>query len=417
MHDDSNDAQHERPVHLIVTDDLVRSPLTVFFRLLLAIPHLIWLSLWGIVAFVVVIVNWFVTLFAGQSPRELHDFLARYIRYAIHVGAYLFLVADPYPGFGGAPGYPVDVEIAPPAPQNRWKVGFRLVLAVPALMFAGVLSYTGRTSGGYNFTFGLLGTIAFLGWFACLARSRMPRGFRDAAVWALAYTAQLDAYLFLLTDRYPNSDPFAALDEVPVRSDPIRLQADEELRRSRVTVFFRLLLIIPHLVWLWLWGIAALFALIANWFATLFAGRSPEGLHRFLASFLRYQTHVYAYGLLMADQYPAFTPGEDYAVDLSVAPPREQNRWKTGFRVVLAIPAAMVAGGYGSVMVTAALLGWFAVLATGAMPRGLLRAQRVALRYAEQVNGYAYLLTESYPYSGPAREGATGGELADGVAA
>jgi Domain of unknown function (DUF4389) len=397
----NSDAHEQRPVHLIVSDDEVRSPLTVFFRLLLVIPHLIWLSLWGIAAFFAVIINWFATLFAGQSPQGLHDFLARYIRYAIHVGAYLFLAADPYPGFEGNPGYPIDVEIAPPAPQNRWKVGFRLVLVVPALLLAGVLSYSGRTSGGYNFSFGLLGVVAFLGWFACLARSRMPRGFRDAAAWGLAYTAQLDAYLFLLTDRYPNSDPLAALEEVPVRSDPIRLQADEELHRTRLTVFFRLLLAIPHLIWLYLWGILAFLAAIVNWFATLFAGRSPEGLHRFLAAFVRYSLHVYAYLLLTADPFPAFTPAGGYPVDLSIEPPRDQNRWKVGFRIVLAIPAVLVASAYGSVMYLAAVLGWFAALATGEMPRGLRSAQTLALRYSAQTYGYVLLLTESYPYSGP----------------
>jgi hypothetical protein len=395
-------AVNERPVHLIVRDDEIRNPLTVFFRLLLVIPHLIWLSLWGIAAFVAVILNWFATLFAGQSPEGLHNFLARYIRYAIHVGAYLFLVADPYPDFGGSPGYPVDVEIAPSRPQNRWTVGFRLILAVPALLFASVLTTSGRWGGGYNFSFGLLGIVAFLGWFACLARSRMPRGLRDAAAYALAYSAQLDAYLFLLTDRYPDSDPLGALDDVPLREDPIRLQADEDLRRSRVTVFFRLLLAIPHLIWLFLWGIAAFFAVIANWFATLFSGRSPAALHRFLSAYLRYQTHVYAYLLLTAEPFPGFT-GEQgsYPVDLSIESPREQNRWTVGFRIVLALPAALIASAYSNVAIVAAFLGWFAALATGEMPRGLRSAQTLALRYSAQYNGYVYLLTQSYPYSGP----------------
>ena len=39
------------PVQLAVTDDLQRSRLTVFFRLLLAIPHFIWLLLWSVAAF------------------------------------------------------------------------------------------------------------------------------------------------------------------------------------------------------------------------------------------------------------------------------------------------------------------------------------------------------------------------------
>ncbi|HEV3072226.1 MAG TPA: DUF4389 domain-containing protein [Solirubrobacteraceae bacterium] len=397
-------AVHERPVHLIVRDEGTRSPLTVFFRLILVIPHLIWLSLWGIAAAVAVIINWFATLFAGQSPQGLHLFLAAYIRYAIHVGAYLFLVADPYPDFGGSPGYPVDVEIAPPQPQNRWTVAFRLILAIPAILLASALASTGRTTGGYYISFGLLGIVAFLGWFACLARSRMPRGFRDAAAYALAYSAQLDAYLFLLTDRYPNGDPLAALDEIPVRSDPIRLPADENLHRSRVTVFFRLLLAIPHLIWLYLWGIVAFFAVIANWFATLFSGRSPEGLHRFLSAYLRYAIHVYAYLLLSADPFPEFVGREgSYPVDLSIEGPRDQNRWTVGFRIVLALPAAVVTSAYSNVAYIAAFLGWFAALATGEMPRGLRNAQILALRYHAQTYGYIFLLTESYPYSGPSQ--------------
>ncbi len=38
------------PIALTLSDDLKRNRLTVFFRLILVIPHLIWLSLWGIVS-------------------------------------------------------------------------------------------------------------------------------------------------------------------------------------------------------------------------------------------------------------------------------------------------------------------------------------------------------------------------------
>ena len=140
---------NDRPVHLIVSDDLERSRVSVFFRLILAIPHLIWLGLWGIAAALAVIANWFATLFAGQSPESLHNFLAAYVRYAIHVGAYLLLAAQPFPDIHGRrPAIPVDVEIAPPQPQNRWKVAFRIVLAIPAFMIAGALtSGSARTYG------------------------------------------------------------------------------------------------------------------------------------------------------------------------------------------------------------------------------------------------------------------------------
>src|SRR4051794_24035278 len=115
----------DHPIHLTITDDLQRNRLTVFFRLILAIPHVIVLALWGIAFYLVAIVMWFATLFAGEAPEGLHDFQAKWLRYSTQVNAYCFLLADPFPAFGGADGYPVDLEIAPREPQSRLTVFFR----------------------------------------------------------------------------------------------------------------------------------------------------------------------------------------------------------------------------------------------------------------------------------------------------
>ena len=395
---------NDRPVQLILNDDMQRSRLSVFFRLLLAIPHLIWLALWGILAGMAVIVNWFATLIAGRSPDGLHEFLAAYIRYAIHVTAYLLLAAEPFPDFLGKPGYPVDVTIAPSQPQNRWKVGFRIVLALPAALIGGALVSGSARSYGVNYGYGLAAAAAFLGWFAALAQARLPRGLRDLIAYGLSYSAQLDAYLFLLTDVYPDSNPLTALTELPARTDTIDLEVGGELERSRVTVFFRLLLAIPHLIWVSLWGIAAFVALIVNWFATLIAGASPPALHDFLAAYVRYRTHVLAYLFLIAEPFPQFTGRPaSYPIEPRIAEAREQSRWTVLFRAFLALPAILLEGAYGSLLLVVALLGWFAGLATGRMPLGLRNAGALALRYSAQTDGYALLLTDAYPYSGPVR--------------
>jgi len=384
------------PVKLVVTDDLQRTRASVFFRIVLAIPHFIWLTVWGIAVLFVVIANGLITLFKGRSPDAVHQFLSEYVRYAVHVQAYVNLVADRYPGFSGHPGYPIDVRFAPSAPQNRWSVLFRLVLAIPAAVLTAVLV------SGTSQTVSLLTVVATLGWFSSLVRARMPRGMRDAGAYALAYVAQALAYLFVLTDRYPNSDPLAALDGLPTRDDAIRLQLDDDLRRSRLTTFFRLLLAVPHVVWLTLWGIAALLAAVVAWFAALFTTRVPDGLHRFLAAYLCYQTHVTAYQFLIANPFPGFWGAAgSYPVDLVVGPREAHNRWSVLFRGLLAIPALVIMGGYAFLLVTAAVLGWFASLARGRMPLGLRNAAALALRYTEQVNAYLLLVTPSYPYSGP----------------
>jgi hypothetical protein len=392
---------NEHPIHLILSDDLKRSRLTVFFRLLLALPHMVWLSLWGIIAFLAAVLNWLLALVTGRSPPWLHGFLARYVRYAIHVLAYLCLVANPFPGFVGGPGYPIDVKIAPPVRQNRWTVGFRLILAVPALLLSAVL-VQGRVGAGAYVSSSLLGVTALLVWFVSLARGRSSRGLRDAAAYALTYGAQCYGYLFLLSDRYPNSDPLRALPELPSRADPIAIEVRDELRRSRLTVFFRVLLAIPHYVWLMLWGLVALLVVIANWVSTLVVGISPRPLHRFLAAYLRYWMHVSAYVYLIGNPFPGFSGREgSYPVDLHVAERVRQGRWTVLLRLVLAVPALLIAGTYGSLAATAAFLGWFAALFTGRMPLGLRNAGALALRYTAQTYGYLALVTGAYPYSGP----------------
>ena len=94
------------PIRMVVEDDLERSRLTVFFRLLLAIPHIIWLILWGIAVFFVGILSWFIVLFTARLPQSLHDFSSAYVRYGTHVYGYVLLAASPFPGFTGTEAIP-----------------------------------------------------------------------------------------------------------------------------------------------------------------------------------------------------------------------------------------------------------------------------------------------------------------------
>ena len=180
------------PIGLIVDDDLRRNRLTVFFRLLLAIPQAIWLGIWGMVTYVAVLIAWLVALFAGRVPDGLHDFIARYLRALTHLTSYMLLLADPWPPFSGAAGaYPVDLRLDAAAPQSRLTVFFRVLLAIPALLLCYVFRLVNQA-------------VAVLGWFYCLFTGHMHRGMRDISAWLLRYELQTYAYLFLLTGRYPS---------------------------------------------------------------------------------------------------------------------------------------------------------------------------------------------------------------------
>ena len=185
-------APQAHPIRIVVNDDLQRTRLTVFFRLILAIPHLLWLTLWGVIAALAAIVNWFATLIMGRSPDGLHNFLATFMRYATHVRAYVLLIADPFPGFTGREGtYPIDLEVAPPEDQNRLTVFFRVILAIPALLLTNILGNLSQL-------------LAIFSWFIALVMGRVPEGLRNFAAFALRFETQTYAYLLLLTPRYPS---------------------------------------------------------------------------------------------------------------------------------------------------------------------------------------------------------------------
>ena len=92
----------------------------------------------------------------------------------------------------------------------------------------------------------------------------------------------------------------------PGASAPIEVAFGAPRDQNRVTVLFRLILVIPQLIALALVGLAALVVLVISWFAALFTTRIPEGCAEFLSGFLRWLARVDAYLYLLTDEYPPF---------------------------------------------------------------------------------------------------------------
>jgi hypothetical protein len=180
------------PIRLVDGDDLRRERIKVLVRLMLAYPHLIWLSLYAMVAIAMGIANWVVTLIKGRPSERIHRWLVRFLRYSIYVYSYVYLLANPYPPFHGEPErYPVDIEVEPPEVQSRLKTAFRILLAIPALILAWVFGQ-------------VVQIVAILAWFVALALGRTPRGMENLGLYCLRYQAQTWGYLLILTDRYPS---------------------------------------------------------------------------------------------------------------------------------------------------------------------------------------------------------------------
>ena len=86
-------------------------------------------------------------------------------------------------------------------------------------------------------------------------------GLSGLVAYCIGYTAQATGYVLLVTDRYPTTDPARVAPFLELPLHPVRLDLTDDVRRSRLTVFFRFPLAVPHLIWLTLW--TALVGLLA----------------------------------------------------------------------------------------------------------------------------------------------------------
>ncbi len=181
---------------------------------------------------------------------------------------------------------------------------------------------------------------------------------------------------------------------------PVTFEVDYAERRSRLTAFFRLLLIIPIAIWLWLYAIVASLALIVAWVTIVITAHYPEGLYWFVAGYTRLLAQTTAYGGLLCDQYPPFSPGDDpgYPVRMHFAGPLSSySRLKALFRAILAIPIVILRYALNILLEVGAVASWFVIVITGHLPRGLFDVMVLANSYTARSDAYLFLLTETYP--------------------
>jgi hypothetical protein len=187
-----------------------------------------------------------------------------------------------------------------------------------------------------------------------------------------------------------------------VSTYPVTFDADYIEKRSRLTTFFRLLLVIPHLLIVAFWGLAVFFGVIVAWFALLFTGRWPLGLYMFTANFLKYFTRVSGYCWLLTDPYPPFPSGvnddPDYPVRLNVAAPlASYNRLKVLLRIFYIIPAYLIVYVLGIVLDLVGFIAWLVIVVTGKQPKGLQDVIRLCVSYTARAYALILLITETYP--------------------
>jgi len=179
--------------------------------------------------------------------------------------------------------------------------------------------------------------------------------------------------------------------------------------QPRLTVFFRLLLLIPHFIVLWLLGIASGVIAIITWFAALFTAHTPEFARSYQQGYLNWQVRVDAYLFFLSSKYPEFSWKPTGQVIAYLPPPVRMNRAAIFFRIILAIPAAILGALLSYGLAIASIVQWVIVLILGRTPEPVFAANAAVVRYRFRLESYWLMVTSAYP------KGAFGDNNATGV--
>jgi hypothetical protein len=184
---------------------------------------------------------------------------------------------------------------------------------------------------------------------------------------------------------------------MPAPDAPVlQFRAAEPARQRRWTVLLRALLAIPLLLVVGLYGALAEVATVLAWFVAIVTGRNP--FHEFVAGYLRMSARVTGYLYLLTDQYPPFSSDSEPEYPITVAiEDGPLGRASVFFRLILAVPAALVASVAGFGLGLVGLIGWLVTLFTGELPASLHGAITATTRFSLRLSAYVLLLQNPYP--------------------
>jgi hypothetical protein len=189
--------------------------------------------------------------------------------------------------------YPATFSFDPPEKIARWRPLIHWLLAIPHIIVLYVLGIVAEV-------------LAFVAWILGVITGKVPDGILGVIAMYIRYSARVNTYMLFMREEYP---PFSFSTSFADPGDDSRVRVDFTPAlegRSRLTIFFRGLLIIPHFIALMFVGIVFYFVVIIGWFAVIITGNWPVGLRNFAVGLQRWSVRLSAYTYLLTDKYPPF---------------------------------------------------------------------------------------------------------------
>ena len=184
----------------------------------------------------------------------------------------------------------VSVELDAPLEVANWRPLVQWLLAIPHHIISGALNAVSEA----------LWVVSF---FTVLFTEQIPEGIANLQIMILRYRARVALYAAFTHEKYPKFE-FSTTGTDP-GGDPLRLSVERTTTWKRQNAF-NVILAIPHFVLLLVFAIGAVVLLILNFFIVLFTGKWNASHREYLVKVTRYQTRVFAYVLMLRNEYPAF---------------------------------------------------------------------------------------------------------------
>jgi hypothetical protein len=165
----------------------------------------------------------------------------------------------------------------------------------------------------------------------------------------------------------------------------------------------RALVLIPHFIVLWFYGILVGLTVLVSWVPVLLYGRQAELVTTIIGGYLRWTIRVGSYLLLIAAPYPPFSTTAHSSVNVRIDGNQPINRlWGIPFlgiwvRIILCIPHYIALFFVGIVVAILSYVSWLPVLAMGRQASPVIDIIGGYWRWSTRVGAYVLLLTDRYP--------------------
>ena len=165
---------------------------------------------------------------------------------------------------------------------------------------------------------------------------------------------------------------------------------------SRLLIFIKWILILPHTVILSVLGFVASLAAFAAWWVILFTGVYPPGMWQFVFFYQQWSARVSVYSSLLRDEYPPIGEGP-WPLEFSMQRPERSSRGLVIGRIFLAIPLGLWMSVLYLMFIVLIIVAWVSILVNENIPAGVFERMVGVLRYTTRVNCYLYMLTDIWP--------------------